>query len=485
MLPALPGLGADESTARGSGCSVGLAPVPAGRAREDLPDRLPRRLPAREARGARAGAAKDFGPLLADLGRGDARARRRRTTSAARSSTSGSSWRCSTSRPAARSSSLAGLALFVGGAALVYHYVAARPGARRRSGSTRGRTTGLLRAHRRARVPPGLRVYQLVQSALLDRATAASAAPGSARARSRRPTATPLIPYLNTDFIYSAIAQELGLIGAAGAAARLHALRRARLPRSRCSQTTASRSCSPPGSTFGFALQTFIIVGGVLRVIPLTGITLPFVSYGGSSVVANFILLALLLLVSNRANAGARAAREQADHARSPSSRVVLLVALIVATTYWQAWAAGRPRRPAGQRDPSGSRSSRSTAGDLRGRRRHARATNREREGRRPDALLPRYPQGGLAAHVVGYSTQARSRTGLERSLNDYLTGVEREPLHGRSTRRSTSSKGKTIQGNDVVRLTLDAERAARRARALGRRCGAVVALDPRPGRCS
>ena len=57
------------------------------------------------------------------------------------------------------------------------------------------------------------------------------------------------------------------------------------------------------GLTFAFALQTFIIVGGLLRLIPLTGITLPFVSYGGSSIVANFVLLAGLLLVSNRANA--------------------------------------------------------------------------------------------------------------------------------------------------------------------------------------
>jgi cell division protein FtsW (lipid II flippase) len=57
------------------------------------------------------------------------------------------------------------------------------------------------------------------------------------------------------------------------------------------------------GFTFGFALQTFIIVGGILRLIPLTGITLPFVSYGGSSVVANFVLLAGLMLLSNRANA--------------------------------------------------------------------------------------------------------------------------------------------------------------------------------------
>ena len=63
------------------------------------------------------------------------------------------------------------------------------------------------------------------------------------------------------------------------------------------------RPLAAAGLTFGFALQTFIIVGGVLRVVPLTGITLPFVSYGGTSIVANFVMLALLLLVSNRANA--------------------------------------------------------------------------------------------------------------------------------------------------------------------------------------
>ena len=116
---------------------------------------------------------------------------------------------------------------------------------------------------------------------------------------------TPLIPYLNTDFIYSALAQELGLIGAA-ALILVYLLFSARGLRISVTADDGFSKLLALGLTFGFALQTFIIVGGILRIIPLTGITLPFVSYGGSSVVANFILLAGLLMVSNHVNAPKR-----------------------------------------------------------------------------------------------------------------------------------------------------------------------------------
>jgi cell division protein FtsW (lipid II flippase) len=113
---------------------------------------------------------------------------------------------------------------------------------------------------------------------------------------------TPLIPYVSSDFIYSALAQELGLIGAA-ALLLVFMLIVARGMKIALQADDGFSKLLAAGLTFGFGLQTFIIVGGVLRIIPLTGITLPFVSYGGSSVVANFLLLAGLLLVSNRANA--------------------------------------------------------------------------------------------------------------------------------------------------------------------------------------
>ena len=107
-----------------------------------------------------------------------------------------------------------------------------------------------------------------------------------------------LIPFAATDFVYAAIGEELGLAGsvivltlfgllvAAGAGIAL----RARNP---------FRSLLAAGLTFILGIQVILIVGGVVRLLPLTGITLPFMSYGGSSLVANTILIALLARVSH------------------------------------------------------------------------------------------------------------------------------------------------------------------------------------------
>ena len=143
--------------------------------------------------------------------------------------------------------------------------------------------------------------YQLVKSLLLDLERRVRGT-GLGEGTFSSPDGAELIPYLRTDFIYSAIAQEIGLIGAA-ALLLLFMLFVVRGMRISLRADDGFSKLLAAGLTFGFALQTFIIVGGVLRIVPLTGITLPFVSYGGSSIVANFVLLAGLLLVSNRANA--------------------------------------------------------------------------------------------------------------------------------------------------------------------------------------
>ncbi|HEY7004023.1 MAG TPA: FtsW/RodA/SpoVE family cell cycle protein [Gaiellaceae bacterium] len=109
------------------------------------------------------------------------------------------------------------------------------------------------------------------------------------------------IPYLQTDFIYAAIAQELGLAGAAGVIL-LYIVFCYRGFRIALQAADGFSKLLAAGLTAALGIQAFIIIGGVSGLIPLTGITLPFVSYGGSSIVANFIVLALLLMVSDHVN---------------------------------------------------------------------------------------------------------------------------------------------------------------------------------------
>jgi cell division protein FtsW (lipid II flippase) len=108
------------------------------------------------------------------------------------------------------------------------------------------------------------------------------------------------IPVPSTDMIFAVITGDLGLFGAAGLLLAYmlfvgRGFKTAMLARDSFSKLLAV------GLSAVIALQVFVIVGGVTRVIPLTGVPLPFVSYGGSSILANFVLVALLLMVSDRA----------------------------------------------------------------------------------------------------------------------------------------------------------------------------------------
>ncbi|HSK94707.1 MAG TPA: FtsW/RodA/SpoVE family cell cycle protein [Candidatus Angelobacter sp.] len=115
------------------------------------------------------------------------------------------------------------------------------------------------------------------------------------------------IPFVHTDFIFTAIAEELGLVGAFALLAVVavfvfRGLRIAALARDDFGAILAV------GLTTSLGLQALIIIAGNTKLIPLTGITLPFVSYGGSSIVASFAMVGLLLAISHRSRVGADAA---------------------------------------------------------------------------------------------------------------------------------------------------------------------------------
>jgi peptidoglycan glycosyltransferase len=137
------------------------------------------------------------------------------------------------------------------------------------------------------------------------------------------------IPAAKTDYIFAAIGEELGLLGATAVLVAFLLLMGAGL-RVAMRATQPFNQLLAVGLTTIIGMQAFIIIGGVVRVVPLTGITLPFVSYGGSSLLANWVLLALLVRLSDT---NARRAGEVADDL-SPSER-------------WQSWRLQRAEKKA------------------------------------------------------------------------------------------------------------------------------------------
>ena len=342
LLPRVPGIGQQVNGAY-LGVGIGAVPVPARRVRQARDRRLPRRLPARHAAAAGAG-------LAARAGRDDPAAQ------ALRAAARGVGRGDVPARLHPRPRLVADVLRRLPRAALRGH----QPALVRddRDGAVRGRRVGHVpdpRATSRTASTIWLdpfkprsvedEGYQIAQSlfAQADGGLFGTGFGQSLLSAGRHA----MLPAAETDLIYAVIVNELGLVGRLRADARLPAVLRARHEGRDARAPTRSPSCWPPGLTAVFALQVFVIVGGVTQVIPLTGVTLPFVSYGGSSIVANFVLLALLLLDLRPRRAGRRTCDERPD--RPPLRAVVVLFGCSCFTSRWSVFRpepARQPRQP-------------------------------------------------------------------------------------------------------------------------------------------
>ncbi len=297
------------------------------------------------------------------------------------------------------------------------------------------------------------------------------------------------IPVVESDFIFADIAEEIGLLGAAGVLLLFlcFAIR---------GFVTAARAKSDVSSfvavglTSVIVLQAFIIVGGVTRLIPLTGITLPFISQGGSSLLASFIIVGLLLRCGDE---GTGVGQEMTSatsslHANSVLGRVslgkrlshsmlfcsalfALLVAnltmiMVVQADYYQ----GMPGN-----NHSLAKEARTERGTISTYDGVVLAQSVPTE----DGTFERvYPAGDLASQVVGYSSARFGTSGIEQAYNDTLKGKEN---FASWTDVLNSFAGIGGAGNDVA-LTLNSKIQQAAQDALSGETGACVVMDPDTG---
>jgi cell division protein FtsW (lipid II flippase) len=201
-----------------------------------------------------------------------------------------------------RSWFLIGLVLFAVGSVAAYHFV----------GHVHDRVEVWLHPFNPATITD--QSYQPAQS-LFGQATGGIFGTGLGQGR------PDLVPFANTDFIASTIAEELGLAGLM-AVLTIYLLIVMRGLRAAIGTRDDFGKLLGAGLAFGLALQVFVQVGGVTRLIPLTGLTLPFLSYGGSSLVSNWVLLALLIRISDAAR------RPAPDRPATPDESATMAIRL-------------------------------------------------------------------------------------------------------------------------------------------------------------
>ena len=331
-----------------------------------------------------------------------------------------------------------------------------------------------------------------------------------------------LIPVVESDFIFSAIGEEMGLLGASGILIgyMLLAIR---------GLTTAARAKSDVsaftavGLTAAITVQAFLIVGGVTRLLPLTGVTLPFMSQGGSSLLASFIIVGLLLRAGDEATGheslieiapaaiigpsttaappanGSRLSQVlHGAHVRgrygmlTPESGIlgrvalgnrlttlvttftVMFAVLIANLTYIQLIKAEEY-----QHMPNNNHTIARSAHVQRGAIiTHDGVTLAESVQQEDGTFARVYPQGSLASHTVGFVSPRYGTSGVERTMNTRLTG---HADYSSWTNALYSLAGIKMPGSSVV-LTIDSQMQMACEAALNGLTGAIVVLDPSTG---
>lgn len=256
-----------------------------------------------------------------------------------------------------------------------------------------------------------------------------------------------IVPVSVSDFIFSAITEELGWVGALLVLALVLLLVYRGTKISLGAETPFYRFLAI-GLTFYFGMQSALIIGGNLGLLPLTGVTLPFVSYGGSSLVISFIAILMLLSTSEKNKSGAT----QTDHFNKRITLVSgllmgLLVVEIVLTsviTFWyQAALVNRPDNPRWIIDDRYV-----PRGNILDRGNRVIVTNTGLPGsyQRTSTHPPLYP-------VIGYTNPMYGQTGIEDSMFEYLRGVTGYPFATQFEQQILFNQ--PPEGLDV-RLTLD-----------------------------
>lgn len=312
---------------------------------------------------------------------------------------------------------------------------------------------------------PSGRSYQIVQSLL-------AVANGGLIGRGPGLGNPGLVPIAQSDFIFTTISEEFGLLGAIGILILLGILLARGLRTALCAPDMYRRLLAA-GLTFHLTTQSILIIGGNLRLLPLTGVTLPFVSYGGSSLLVSFIELLCLLHISAAIPDQPVSASSPRVYRRLAAAALLGLAAAGLVAGWWAFW-----------RGPdllTRSDNARRSIAD----RFVQRGSLLDRDGNPlaeshgpPGDLLRIYPYAALGP-TIGYTDPVYGQSGLEFSLDSYLRGLQGYPAL--TVWQSHLLYGMPPEGLDV-RLSLDLPLQQAADQALVGRTGGLVLLNAQSG---